>query len=162
MAALLLALLGGDGGGEDDAVLARAPELVSVSEVVEVEEELGHPIYWAGPQPGRRLELGVEAGGSVFLRYLPPGAAVGDQPGAFLTVGSYPVANAQAAILRSARSAGARTERVADGGIVLENPDSEGSVYLAYPESDLQIEVFDPRPGEAMELIESGAIEPVD
>ena len=158
--ALLLAFLGGGGGG-DGAVPTRAPGLVSVSELVEAEEELGHLIYWAGRQPGRRLELAVEPEGSVFLRYLPPGAAVGDQPGAFLTVGSYPVVDAQAAILRSADSAGVDVERVANSGIVLANPDSQGSVYLAYPDSDLQIEVYDPRPGEAMELIESGAIEPV-
>jgi len=159
--ALLLALFGGGGGGEDDAALTRAPHLVSVSELAETEEDLGHPIYWAGAQPDRRLELSVESEGSVFLRYLPPRAAVGDQPGAFLTVGSYPVADAQAAILRSARSADASPERIADGGIALANPSSQGSVYLAYPGSDLQIEVYDPRPGKAMELIETGTIEPV-
>ena len=32
------------------------------------------------------------------------------------------------------------------------------SVYVAYPGSDYQIEVFDPTPGNAPELVRSGAI----
>ena len=36
-----------------------------------------------------------------------------------------------------------------------------GDVYLAYAESDLQIEVYDPVPGRALRLVRSGAIRPV-
>jgi len=159
--ALLLALLGGDNGGGESVSSRVTPRIVEVSELGEAEATVGHPIYWVGPQPDRRLELSVEPDGSVYLRYLPSGAAVGSSSGAYLTVGTYPVADAQAALRRTAASAGAGLGRVADGGIVLENPESAGSVYLAYPGSDLQIEVYDPAPGRAMELIEAGEIRPV-
>jgi hypothetical protein len=158
--AALLAFFGG-GGEEEDSALRSAPHLVDATELAEAESALGHPVYWAGPLPDQRLELSVEPDGSVYLRYLPPGAAVGSSSGAYLTVGTYPVADAQAALRRTAASAGAGIGRVADGGIVLENPESAGSVYLAYPGSDLQIEVYDPAPGGAMELIEAGEIRPV-
>jgi hypothetical protein len=160
--AVLLAFVG-SGGEDEDSALPSAPHLVDAAELAEAESELGHPVYWAGPLPDRRLELDVEPDGSVYLRYLPPGAAVGSNSGAYLTVGTYPLADAQAAIRRTAKAAGVSTGvgRVADGGIVLENPESKGSVYLAYPGSDLQIEVYDPAPGRAMELIEAGEIRPV-
>ena len=62
---------------------------------------------------------------------------------------------------RAAAQAGVSLGNVASDGIILDNPASKGSVYLAYPDSDLELEVYDPAPGRAMELIRSGAIRPV-
>ncbi|MGE0068353.1 MAG: hypothetical protein AB7T48_13475 [Solirubrobacterales bacterium] len=136
------------------------PYLVGVSELTDLESTLEHEIYWAGERPPARLELTEESGGSVYLRYLPAGVAAGDERG-FLTVGTYPVVDAAAATRRFARGAGARVLRGEGGAILVPNPDSPGSVYLAYPGTDLQVEVYDPEPGRALALIRSGAIRPV-
>lgn len=160
MAAVVLAFVGGDGGSADDATVS-APEFTSSEGLADLEAGLSHPVYWAGERPPARLELKQEASGSVFLRYLPPGVAVGDEPAGYLTVGTYPVTDAADATRRFARGAGARVLAAPDGAVVVPNPDSAGSVYFAYPDSDLQIEVFDPRPGRALALIRAGAIKPV-
>lgn len=158
--AVLLVLTGSD-GGDDSQVLDTSPHFVEASELTALEGSLGHAIYWLGERPPDRIELTEEADGSVYLRYLPPGTAAGDPRADFLTVGTYPVVEAQVAVRRAAAGAGASIGRVGDGGIVLANPASEGSVYLAYPDSDLQIEVYDPAPGRAMRLVRAGSVRPV-
>lgn len=156
--AVALAIVGGRGSGADP--LSSPAHLADIADLTELEDSLGHPVYWAGERPGERLELTVEADGNVLLRYLPAGASPGEHPAAFLTVGTYPVPGAQAALRRTARGTGTEVEPLADGSIALGNPDSLGSAYLAYPDSDLQIEVFDPRPGRALSLIRAGTIRP--
>jgi hypothetical protein len=158
--ALALALVG-SGGGSGSPALDSSPRFVEASDLTSLEGTLGHPIYWAGERAGERLELTSEADGSVYLRYLPPGVAVGESPATYLTVGTYPVAAAQEAVRRAAVEAGQGVARVAGGGIVFADRASSGSAYLAYPDSDLQIEVYDPVPGRAIGLIRSGSIRPV-
>jgi hypothetical protein len=158
--AVVLAIVGG--GGDDDAGIEQVSSRVVLAEdLPDVEEDVGHEIYWAGPQDRTRLELSVESDGSVFLRYLTPDANAGGPDAGFLTVGTYRVPDAQGALRRAAQESGGNLGRAEGGGLTLQNPDSQGSVYLAYPDSDLQIEVYDPSPGRAGELIHSGAIEPV-
>ena len=157
VAAVLLAITGGSGGGTE----AAAPHIVDAGDLSDLEGELGHPLYWAGERPPEQLELKVESDGSVYLRYLSPDVEAGDPEQLFLTVGTYPVVDAVGALRRTAASSGSTLGRTAGGGVVLANPSSQGSVYLAYPGSDIQIEVYDPAPGRSLRLIRSGAIEPV-
>ncbi|HEX6153290.1 MAG TPA: hypothetical protein VFZ19_07195 [Solirubrobacterales bacterium] len=156
----VLAIAGGDGGSET-ATPAAGPQLVSVDDLAGLEEDLGRPIYWAGERPSSRLELKQEPDGSVYLRYLPDGVEAGDPRQLYLTVGTYPVADAAAALERTAQENDASLRRLRGGAVLLPNPASQGSAYLAYQGSDLQIEVYDPRPGRAVELIEAEAIRPV-
>jgi len=157
--AVVLAVAGG--GEEASEAFPSSPRLASLDDVEELAATLGHPIYWSGEQPGEDIELTTEADGSVYLRYLPEGSAVGDPREEFLTVGTYPVPGAQEALERAAAESGIELRRLEDGALILANPSSRGSVYLAYPGSDLQIEVYHPEPGRAAQLIRSGAIEPV-
>jgi len=157
LVAVVLAIVGGDdGGGEAPPGVAH---IVGVGELEALEGELGHPVYWAGLRPRYELEVREESEGSVYLRYLPAGAEAGDPRQDLLTVGTYLVAAAQGAVRRAAAAAHAPVRHLNQGGIAFDN--SEGSVYLAYPGSDLQVEVYSPQPGEAMALIRSGAIEAV-
>ena len=158
--ALALAVVGGEGGG-DDAAAGIAARIVTADDLKSLEAELGHAIYWAGDRSPDQLELREEVDGSVYLRYLSPGAEAGDPRVTFLTVGTYPVAGAQAALRRTAHADGGRIEPLEDGAIALVDPSSPGSTYLAYPESDIEIEVYDPEPGRSLDLIRSGAIGPV-
>jgi hypothetical protein len=158
--AIFLATRPGDEGGETQNVDA-APRLVDAADLTALEGTLGHEVYWAGERAATQLELSEKADGNLFLRYLPDGVEAGDPRVGFLTVGTYPVAGAVEALRRTAAKGGARLRSAAGGAVVLVNPSSEGSVYLAYPGSDLQIEVYDPAPGRALGLIRSGAIRPV-
>jgi hypothetical protein len=157
LVAVALAVVGGDEGSAD--ALVGVARIVDVGELEGLEGELGHPVYWAGSRAQYEIELREEAEGSVYLRYLPPGVEAGDPRRDLLTVGTYPVAGAQGAVRRAATAADVPVEHLSEGGIAFDN--SLGSVYLAYPGSDLQIEVYSPKAGEAMALIRSGAIEAV-
>src|SRR5260221_1188805 len=160
LVAVFLATQGGDGGDTPQAI-DTSPHLVDVGDLTALEGSLGHEVYWAGEQPPDRLELTEEAGTSIYLRYLPPGVEAGDPRPQFLTVRTYPVADAAGALRRTAAKTGSTLGHTADGGVVLVNHSSGGSVYLAYPGSDLQIEVYDPAPGRALALVRSGAVRPV-
>jgi hypothetical protein len=157
---VILAFVGGSGGGEETASGAGA-RIVSSADLTAALEEVGHDIYWAGERPPAQLELKEEPEGSVYLRYLPPGVEVGEREAAFLTVGSYPIADAFSATRNAAKADGAKLRHLPGGAIAFDNPQSEGSVYLAYPGSDVQVEVYDPTPGASMELVMSGVIRPV-
>jgi hypothetical protein len=158
LATVALAIVGA--GGDAGAEQSIAPQLVEVADLTGLEAELGHSIYWAGERSRQRLELTEEGEGSVYLRYLPPGVGAGDPRQRFLTVGTYPVVDAVRALARTAAKEGGALTNVA-GDTVLVNPTSPGSVYLAKPGSDLQIEVYDPAPGRSLRLIRSGVIRPV-
>ncbi len=158
--AVVLAIVGGSSGGAAP-VVETPPHLVDASQLAQLESDLGHAVYWAGERPPARLELRQEASGDVYLRYLPPGVAAGDPEQRFLTVGTYQVTDAVAALERTATSSGTEVEAGPGGAVLLANPASAGSVYLAYPGDDLQIEVYDPVPGRSLRLIRSGQIVPV-
>jgi hypothetical protein len=149
-------------GGDDNSAQADSgASIVDVAGVNSLASTLGHPIYWAGPIAEDQLELTRAAGGNIYLRYLPAGVEAGDPHSSFLTVGTYPVEDAQTALARTASSSGSKLIHAPAGGLVLVNPEEPNSVYLAYPESDLQLEVYDPAPGAALGLIRSGKIGPV-
>jgi hypothetical protein len=159
--ALLLAVVGGHDGGSGPSSEAAPPHLVGPRELVEVEESLGYPIYWAGPRRATGLELSLEGDGSAFVRYLPDGVDVGDPRPSFLVVGSYPIADAAAALRRTAKKEGVDVAAGPGASVLVERPSAPGSVYLAYPGTAVEVEVFSPRKGEARRLVESGAIEAV-
>ncbi len=158
--ALVLAFAGGDGGDDPEAVaVGAAPRLVEPADLVELEASLGHPVYWAGERPPESLELEQDASGNVFLRYLPPGVEAGDPRPQFLTVGTYPFADPVAGLESTAAEVGAALQSGPGGSRVLLDPEAPDSAYLAYPGSELQIEVYDPAGG-ALELVRSDEIGP--
>ncbi len=120
---------------------------------------LGEPLYWAGTATGVRYELS-QSPGRVFVRYLPRGVAVGsDQP--YLTIGTYLVRNAFAITSASARNAGSIRIPIDGGGVAFYTRSRPTNVYLAYPRTGIQIEVFDPLAGRARDLVASQSIAPI-
>jgi hypothetical protein len=149
---------------EDASGVARpgaGPVETSAGELASLSSDLGQPIYWAGRRPATRLEATLTTNEYTFVRYLSGEAPVGDSSPEFLTVATYPSLNGLSNLRTFARHEGASTKRIPGGGLAVPVPRSPTSVYFARPEADIQVEVYDPQPGRALELIESGAIEPV-
>lgn len=96
----------------------------------------------------------------MFVRYLPTGVAAGDERADFLTVGTYPDANAYENVESAAAHAGTSSARLLEGGLVVGSPRTESSAYLAYPVAKYQVETFDPA-GDAWGLVVGGAVTPV-
>jgi hypothetical protein len=130
---------------------------VTAADLKAVATAVGHPVYWAGAQPGRTYELTRTSTGKVFIRYLPAGVSPGaSEP--YLTVATYAFPGAFAAVRQSAKGNKSGTIELPDGGLAVVDPKHPTSIRIAYPNSDVQIEVFDPSAAHARELVSSGKI----
>jgi hypothetical protein len=168
VAVIAFLLLSGGDDEDSGSTTAPAPPAVAVPATVvaaddlrDLSTELGHPVYWLGERPGTEFELTREANGDVYIRYLNGDAEAGDPRPRFVTVGTYPLEDAVAAVKRAAAGAETKPLPIAHGGYAFVNPDSPDSVYFAYPGANYQVEVFSPKPGEALRLVTSGKLLPV-
>jgi hypothetical protein len=176
-AAVVLAVVGGvvggvvsqtGGGGAKPKPAANkvapkrgnSPLLLSESGLETLANALGRPIYWVGPQPRVVYELTTSADGRIFLRYLPEGSKAG-APVAFLSVGTYPFADAFEATVRAERQKGFAPVKVGPGVAAAYARGRPTNVYEAFRGADYQIEVFDPKPGRAQRLVAERRVVPV-
>jgi hypothetical protein len=139
---------------------ATGPLAASSARLRALSIELGHPIYWAGPQKRTRYELTLTSGGLVYVRYLPRGIPVGSKA-LFTFVGTYPVRNAFQVLEQLAKKPNHKRLQVPGAGLGVYSTASPRNVYVAFPGSNLQIEVFDPSPERARRLVTSGQVAPV-
>jgi hypothetical protein len=119
-----------------------------------------HPVYWAGPRAGQTYELTRTSDGRIYVRYLPEGVKAGDPRPQFLTVGTYPRANAFAELKRAANADGASSRPLPQGGLAVVSPGSS-SVYFGYPGARYQVEVYAPSAGSARQLVFGGQVVPI-
>jgi hypothetical protein len=146
----------------DDSAAAGSPRVASAAQLRDLSASVGHDVYWAGsPAAGTELELTHQADGRIYVRYLTGDAQAGDARARFTTVGTYPVPAALAALRKQARQPTAVTRTLPGGGLAYLDADRPTSVYLAWPGSDYEVEVFDPSPKRALDLVLAGAIAPV-
>jgi hypothetical protein len=131
------------------------PTAVTVDQIRTLASSVGHPIFWAGPKNGYTYELTRTSNGSIYIRYLPPGESVGVKK-PHLTVATYPFGGAFAAIQRVVKRRGITRIPLARGGLAEVSTSDPTSVHAAYPGVDYQIEVYDPTPGAATDVVSSG------
>lgn len=147
-------------GGEDDSD-EGGPVGLSQAELIEEADSFKHVAYWLGPQPeAEQYEL-VEAddGASIYIRYLTNGAQPGDPRADFLTVGTYLVPDALAALNRGAEESGGKVVHE-NGYSVLEGGVNRVHVVLD-DQPDLQIEIYSPKTLEPLGLLKVGALRPL-
>jgi hypothetical protein len=148
------------GTGSASTFTPVKPTLATMADIQALATSSGHAIYWAGKQAGANYELSELSNGRIYVRYLPKGVIAGAaQP--FPTVGTYPVQQALAAVKTIALQPGATKIQLSNGGIAVIDPAHPTSVYIAYPHSNLEIEVFNPSAATAKQLVTSGVIVPV-
>ena len=121
---------------------------------------LGRPVYWAGPESGKRFEVTQTRDGSVYVCYLPASEKrCFGKP--FLTIGTYPRQDALAATQSAAKEPGAVSLPMSGGGAAFYSKQRPESIYFAVPGSDYQVEIYDPDPAKARRLFASGRVEAV-
>lgn len=148
--------VGDDEPAATTAATGAGPVTVSRGGLATLVGAMGQPVYWVGPRSGTLYELQQLPDGEVYVRYLPAGAHAGDDQ-ALLTVGTYPMADAYAVTRSHAASEGAIA--VDGGGVAFTSNPTD--VYVAFPDADYQIEVYDPKPDVARRLVERGALRTV-
>jgi hypothetical protein len=135
------------------------PVAVSPKALARRAAALGHAIYWAGRRPNYTYELTQTSRGWIYVRYLPPGVRIGVAGKPYLTIGTYPVKNAFAAVKRLTQANGASAIRLEGGGLAAVNPKKfPRSIILSYPGTNYQVEVFDPSLTDARRLVSTGRI----
>jgi hypothetical protein len=133
----------------------------TLAELQNLPSEVGHPVYWAGRQPGTTYELTRTARGEIYIRYLPAGVPIGDERPNYLTVGTYQFKNAYSTLRARAREGGAISGSLPNRGIYVLSRDRPNSVYVAYRGEDLQVEVFAPSAKRARQIVTSRQVKPL-
>jgi hypothetical protein len=147
--------------GEAPQVAAISPVAATPDRLRELSVEAGRPVYWLGRQEGRTYELTRTANDRIYVRYLPEGVPVGTTEAKYPLVGTYRVDNAYDVLKELATTSGESSFTAPKNGFAVYNTEHPTNIYLAYPGSDVQIEVYDPSAEHARELITSGQVVPV-
>jgi hypothetical protein len=153
------------GGGSDSSGQPSAepiaPKAASPAEIRDLSVENGRPIYWLGPENDKVYELQRTSQDRIYVRYLPPDVSVGTKSAGYRLVGTYPVSGAYDVLKSLAKTSGESSFSAPRGAIAVYSNSRPTNIYLAYPGSNVQIEVYDPSPAQARSLVASGRVVPV-
>jgi hypothetical protein len=153
------------GGGSDSSGQPSAepitPKAASSSEIRDLSVETGRPIYWLGPEDDKVYELQRTSQDRIYVRYLPPDVSVGTKSAGYQLVGTYPVDSAYSVLKSLAKADGEVSFNAPRGAVAVYSQSRPTNIYLAYPGSNVQIEVYDPSPAQARSLVASGRVVPV-
>ena len=149
---------GGDDGDDNGGTEAR---IVSADELQELAQESGQEVYWAGVRPGTQIEFSEPDEGVVQVRYLTGDAPAGDPSESFLAIGTYDVGNPVERLLVTAARPGSVRHNLPGGGLIVATKDSPRNAYLGEAGSASQVEIYSPKPAEALGLALTGAVVPV-
>lgn len=132
----------------------------SVQELETLATSAGYPVFWAGLEPGTTYEV-TQNGVGFYIRYLPKNVRVGDEQGKHLIIATYPIKDGYTALQAVAARKGAVVTRLPRGGLAVAAAGKTTDVYLSYPGAAYQVEVYDPTPGRARSLVETGRVQPI-
>ena len=135
--------------------------ILAIATLERAARRLGAPVYWVGPRGKLDYEFTAATGGRRYVRYLPKGVKAGDPRPDFLTVGTYVIPHPLADLRRASRAHDAETVHLPGGGIALMDRSKPTSAFIVRPGWKAQVEVYDPKPGMAMELILNGDVRAV-
>lgn len=121
-------------------------------ELIAAVKQLGIDVYWAGPVKDAKYTLAVPADGQAYVRYLPNGQGIEDTKPNYVVIATYTTTDAFTATQAAGNTTNGVTFINAQGAAVYYNKDTPTNVYVAYPNLNFQIEVFDPIAATALEI----------
>ena len=136
------------------------PVIVPGDQLKGLATRMGHSIYWAGARSNMNFEA-TFVGRNLYLRYLPVGVPAGSST-PYLTVGTYENASAYTGLVAATHVKGATWEKLKGGSLVVVPAGKPTSAYFAFPGTNLLMEVYDPTPGVALQLVTTGSVEPIN
>jgi hypothetical protein len=145
----------------NEATQPIGPLAATPAALREVAAQAKQPIYWVGPRPGQTYELTRTAGGRVYVRYLPAGAAIGNRRADYTIVGTYPTQGALQVLKELAKQPNEKSVPAPGGGIAVYSSSAPANVYVAFPGQNVEIEVFDPSARKALRMVKTGRVAPV-
>lgn len=136
-------------------------EIVSLARLRALALAGGRAIYWAGPQPGTKLEYTQKTNGITYVRYL-TGSAKAGAPGANdIVIATYLQPNAYTRVKRTAERQHLFVAQLRNSAIAVTRPDRPQNINVVYPGRPYQVEVYTPKPAETRRLVFGDAIQAV-
>jgi len=116
------------------------------------------PVYWVGPRANVGYEFDLTRDGRTYVRYLPRGVQAGDPRPDFLTVGTYNLVHPMADLRTAGHELGGETVHLPGGAVAFMDRSRPTSAFIVGRNWKAQVEVYDPTPGKAMELVLMGDV----
>jgi hypothetical protein len=121
-------------------------------ELVSAVKQLGVDVYWAGPVEGAKYTISAPAEGQVYVRYLPNGEGLTDTKANYVVIATYATSDAFTATQAAGNQTNGVTFINTQGAAVFYSKDAPTNVYVAYPNIDIQVEVFSPIAQTALDI----------
>ena len=157
----LVAIRGGGSSSTAKSSATIAPTAASLDRLRSLAKDVGHPIYWIGPAANTTYELTKTGSGRIYVRYLTNGVTLGSKSSSYTFIGTYPFQDAYKALQGLAKKSTDKSFSAPASGLAVYAKSVPTNIYLAYPGSNVQIEVYDPSPSHARSLIREGRVAPV-
>ena len=159
LASISLLVVALSGCGNKKEPLTPGAKILTQSELQANVAKLGYPVYWLGPRENVEYEYTRRSDGRVYIRYVKPGTTAGSYT-RFLTVGTYPMPDAYDVVKKISRLPDAKKIAV-EGGIGAQSEKKPQSVYVAFRGKDLEIEVYSPDDGVAVQEVTDGNLQAI-
>ncbi len=135
---------------EEVLLILHGGKAVDAQELRHVVRSNHLDVYWVGPEKGAMYVLNAAVLTSISLRYIPAGALVNDAQVSYREVGTFVSANA----FTVTQKAGSLPNGVGfvnvDGNAVYYDARDPKNIYLGIKGQDIQVEIFDSRPDQAL------------
>lgn len=147
------------GCGNKKEPLTPGAKILTQPELQATVAKLGYPVYWLGPRENTEYEYTHRSDGRVYIRYVKPGTTAGSYT-RFLTVGTYPMADAYDVVTKISKLPDATKIKV-KGGVGAQSDKKPQSIYVAFRGKDLEIEVYSPDEGVAKQEVTDGNLQTI-
>ena len=107
-------------------------------------------VYWVGAEKNSKYVLNAAVLSSISLRYLPVTASVTDTTATYREVGTFTSPNAFAVTQKAGTLPNGVGFVNVDGNAVYYDSRDAKNVYIGMKDKDIQVEIFDPKPDQAM------------
>lgn len=135
---------------EEILLILHGGKAVDVQQLRDVVRSNHLNVYWVGPESGSMYVLNAAVLTSISLRYIPAGASANDAQVSYREVGTFVSANAFAVTQKAGSLPNGVGFVNVDGNAVYYDARDPKNVYLGIKGQDLQVEIFDPRPDQAL------------
>lgn len=124
-------------------------------ELRDVVKSIGQTVYWAGSMRGAKYTINAQNVNTIYVRYLPGGEGISDQTPVYRVIATYKQVNAYDATLTAGNQENGVSFVKPNNSVVYYNKQVPTNVYVAYKTKPYQIEVFDPKADQALNIANS-------
>lgn len=127
-------------------------------ELRDVVKSIGQTVYWGGPMRGAKYTINAQNVNTIYVRYLPNGTGISDQTPKFRVIATYKQVNAYDATLTAGNQKNGVSFAKANGSVVYYNKTVPTNVYVAFKAQPYQIEIFDPKAEQSLNIANSTSV----